>query len=266
MASLRDKVILITGGSTGIGRATALMLGAEGCKVVVAARNRDALEEVAREVGALGGEGLAIPTDVVVPQDCQRAVETTVARFGRLDVLVCSAGVSMRIDFAQTDLAAMEQVVRVNLLGTLYATSFAVPHVKRSRGSLVAVSSLSGLRGVPSYSVYGATKYAVRGLYDSMRMELRRDGVHVGVLAPGFIDTPLRQSVLGPEGKPWPEAPVLPFRKWPVEPCARALVRLIRRRKALVVFPWYLKPLFYLDHIVADMVGDAIIRWKFPPV
>src|SRR5947209_7101007 len=213
---LCDKVVLITGGSSGIGRATALRLAGHGAKVAVAARSEAALEQVAREAAGLGTEALAVPTDVTDAGQCRRAVESAVARFGRLDILICSAGLSMRGYFAGSDLAALERVMRVNFFGTLYVTHFALPYIKQTRGSLVALSSLTGLRGVPSYALYGASKFAIGGLYDSLRLELRPDGVHVGVVAPGFVDTPLRQSVLGPDGRPWANPPDPPFRIWPV--------------------------------------------------
>src|SRR5204862_881967 len=154
-----------------------------------------------------------------------------------LDVVVCSAGVSMRAYFAGSDLASLEDVMRVNFFGTLYTTYFAVPHVKRSRGSLVAISSLTGKRGIPSYAVYGASKFAVQGLYESLRLELGRDGVHVGVVSPGFVDTPLRERVLGPDGQPWAQPPPPPFRVWPVARCVDRIVGLIVRRKAQALLP-----------------------------
>src|SRR5207245_177469 len=143
---LRDKVVLITGGSSGIGRATALRLAGFGAKVAVAARNIAALEQVAREAAGLDTESLAVPTDVMDAGQCRRAVESTVARFGRLDILICSAGLSMRGYFAGSDLEALERVMRVNFFGTLYVTHLALPYIKLTRGSLVALSSLTGLR------------------------------------------------------------------------------------------------------------------------
>src|SRR5882724_9190430 len=134
--------------------------------------------------------------------------------------------------------------MRVNFFGTLYCTHFALPHVKARRGSLVAISSLTGKRGIPSYAVYGATKFAVQGLYESLRLELRRDGVHVGVVSPGFVDTPLRDRVLGPDGKAWPEPP---------RPPSRALL------------PAYAGPFLTLDHMFGRWIGDWILAAKFPP-
>jgi NAD(P)-dependent dehydrogenase (short-subunit alcohol dehydrogenase family) len=265
MHLFHEKVALITGGSSGIGRATALRLASHGVRVVVAARNQTALEHVVAEIKNHGGQALAVTTDVTQPEDCRRAVETTVQEFGRLNILLCSAGLSMRTYFENSDLAAMEKVVRVNFLGTLYATYFALPHVKKSKGSLVAMSSLTGLRGIPSYSLYGATKFAVQGLYESLRLELGRDGVHVGVVSPGFVDTPLRDRVLGPDGKVWPDPPSPPFRVWPVEKCVDRIIHLIVKRRSRALLPAFAGPLFTLDHMFGHWIGDWILAAKFPP-
>jgi NAD(P)-dependent dehydrogenase (short-subunit alcohol dehydrogenase family) len=263
--ALDSKVALITGGSSGIGRATALRLGGHGAKVAVAARNKAALEQVAQDVADLGTEALAVPTDVTDAEQCRHAVESVIARFGRLDILICSAGLSMRGYFAGSDPAALERVMRVNFFGTLYATHFALPHVKQTRGSLVALSSLTGLRGVPSYALYGASKFAIQGLYESLRLELQPDGVHVGVVAPGFVDTPLRERVLRPDGRTWAEPPPPPFRIWPVEKCVDRIIQLILKRRAQANLPRFMGPLFWLDQILACWIGNMILRYKFPP-
>src|SRR5262249_38221862 len=182
-----------------------------------------------------------------------------------LDVLLCSAGLSMRAYFEGSNLEAMERVMRVNFFGTLYATHFALPHVKRRKGSPVALSSLTGKRGVPSYALYGASKFAVQGRSEALRLELKREGVHVGVVAPGFVDTPLRANVLGPDGKPWPEPPPPPFRIWPVEKVVDRIVRLIVKRRAEALLPGFVGPLLWLDQIVWKAIGNAVLRWECPP-
>jgi NAD(P)-dependent dehydrogenase (short-subunit alcohol dehydrogenase family) len=266
MQYFRDKVVLVTGGSSGIGRATAVRLAGYGAKVTVAARDPETLKQVVQEIGQRGGEALAVPTDVTDAGQCRQAVDETVARFGRLDVLICSAGLSMRAYFDGSDLLALERVMRVNFLGTLYMTHQALPHIKRARGSLIALSSLTGLRGIPSYAVYGASKFAIQGLYESLRLELKRDGVHVGILAPGFVDTPLRERVLAADGQPWKTPPPPPFRIWPVEKCVDRIIRLIVRRRAQINLPWFVPPLLWLDEIVGRWIGNAILRYAFPPV
>jgi NAD(P)-dependent dehydrogenase (short-subunit alcohol dehydrogenase family) len=265
MHSLSGKVVLITGGSSGIGRAAALRLAGHGCKVAVAARNRAALEETARGCQEKGAEAIVVPTDATIAGECQHAVENTVTAFGGLDILICSAGISMRAHFEGSNLGAMEQVMRVNFFGTLYATHFALPHVKKARGSLVAVSSLTGKLGIPSYSIYGASKFAIQGLYESLRLELMRDGVHVGVLSPGFVDTPLREHVLGPDGRLWTDPPPPPFRIWPVEACVNRLVRLFVRRKRQALLPWFTGPLLTMDQALGGMVSDRLLLRMFPP-
>jgi NAD(P)-dependent dehydrogenase (short-subunit alcohol dehydrogenase family) len=266
MHPIQDKVILITGGSSGIGRAAALRLAGHGGRIVVAARNKEALDEVVESARASRAEMLAVTADVTQVEQCRQAVEATVAHFGRLDVLICSAGLSMRSYFEDSDLAVMQRVMQVNFWGTLYCTYYAVPHIKRTRGSLVAISSLTGRRGIPSYSVYGASKFAVQGLYESLRLELGRSGVHVGVVSPSFVDTPLRQHVLGPDGRPWADPPRVPLPMFPVGKCVDLIVRLIIKRRAQAVLPWRSSLFLKLEQVFGPWIGDRILCARFPPV
>jgi NAD(P)-dependent dehydrogenase (short-subunit alcohol dehydrogenase family) len=258
MNPLSHKVALITGASSGIGRATALRLAGLGVRVALAARTVSALHDVAAEIRQAGGQALVLPTDVTDPVQCRCAVERTVEQHGRLDLLICSAGISMRSPFEGACLEAMQRVMHVNFFGTMYATYHAIPHVKAAGGSLVAISSLVGKRGTPTYAIYGASKFAVQGLYESLRLELAPAGVHVGVVSPGHVGTELRERVLGPDGKPWPQQPPVPFRVWPVEACVDCIIRLIVQRKAEVLLPPIVRPLLALDHIIGTWLGD---RW-----
>jgi NAD(P)-dependent dehydrogenase (short-subunit alcohol dehydrogenase family) len=208
---------------------------------------------------------LVVPTDVTDSEQVRHAVEATVARFGKLDILLASAGLSMRAYFEGSQLDAMERVMRVNFFGTLYATHFALPHVKKTRGSLVAVSSLTGKRGIPSYAVYGASKFAIQGLYEALALELKRDGVHVGVVSPAFVDTPLRDNVMGPDGKVWDVPPPPPFRIWPLQKCVDRIVRLIVKRRRQAILPWFAGPLLVLDEMMGRIIGDRILLRRFPP-
>ena len=264
MDSLRNKTVFITGASSGIGRATALRLASLGAQVALSGRNRDALNEVARGVESAGALALASPADVTNADEMRQAIENTVAHFGKLDILIASAGLSMRAYFEGSSLEAMERVMRVNFFGVLYATHFALPHVKKTRGSLVAISSLTGKRGIPSYGIYGASKFAIQGLYDALRLELMAEGVHVGVVSPAFVDTPLRDNVLGPDGNPWLTPPPPPFRIWPVEKCVDRVIRLIVKRKRQTLMPWFTGPLLALDEMLGRVIGDRILMNRFP--
>jgi NAD(P)-dependent dehydrogenase (short-subunit alcohol dehydrogenase family) len=265
MHPLCRKTVLITGASSGIGRAAALRLAGHGANVVLAARSQAALEEIAGLIASRGRQALVVPTDVTDAAQCQRAVADAVERFGGLDILICSAGLSLRGYFDGTALEVLERVMRVNFFGTLYCTHAALPHVKKQRGSLVAISSLTGKRGIPSYALYGASKAAVHGLYESLRLELAPEGVHVGVLAPAYVDTPLRYHVLGPSGEPWANPPPPPFRIWPVEKCVDHLLRLIVRRRAEALLPAFTGPLLVFDRVLGSWIGNALLRYNFPP-
>jgi NAD(P)-dependent dehydrogenase (short-subunit alcohol dehydrogenase family) len=263
MHLLSNKVALITGASSGIGRATALRLAKLGVRVAMAARSTTALEEAACEARALGTAALVLPTDVTDPEQCRQAVAATVERFGQLDLLVCAAGVSLRARFEQTDLAVMERLIRVNFFGTLYPTFHAIGHIKSTRGSLVAISSLVGKRGTPTFSVYSASKFAVQGLYESLRLELAADGVHVGIVSPGHVDTAARDRVLGPDGNPYATPPPAPFRIWPVQKCVDRIIQLIVERRAEALLPGIVGPLLALDDILGPWLGDRWLTRRF---
>jgi NAD(P)-dependent dehydrogenase (short-subunit alcohol dehydrogenase family) len=265
MHPLCNKAVLITGGSSGIGRATGVRLAKLGAHVSLASRNRDALEAAAAEIGPDAPRPLIVPTDVTDAEQCRLAVESTVSHFGRLDILICCAGLSMRSYFEGSSLEALERVMRVNFFGTFYATHFALPHVKRSRGSLVAVSSLTGKRGIPSYAMYGASKFAIQGLYESLHLELKPHGVHVGIVSPAFVDTPLRVNVIGADGKPWERPPDPPFRIWPVEKCVDRIIRLLVKRRREILLPWFTGPLIALDRFLGSWIGNWFLARKFPP-
>jgi NAD(P)-dependent dehydrogenase (short-subunit alcohol dehydrogenase family) len=263
MHPLHSKVALITGASSGIGRATALRVAGHGARVAVASRSTAALEETAAAARRQGTEALVVPTDVTDPEQCRGAIAATIERFGRLDLLLCAAGVSLRARFEQTDLEVMERLMRVNFFGTLYPTYHAISAIKATRGSLVAISSLVGKRGTPTYAIYGASKFAVQGLYESLRLELVPDGVHVGIVSPGHVDTALRDRVLGPDGNPYATPPPAPFRVWPLEKCVDRIIQLIVERRAEVLLPGIVRPLLAVDNILGTWLGDRWLMRRF---
>src|SRR5579885_786789 len=167
--SFRDKVVIVTGASDGIGRELAVQLAAEGACLALASRNADRLNAVAAECVARGGRAVVIPTDVSDREACGRLVEKTVAAFGRIDMLISNAGISMWARFADVkDPEMIERILRVNFLGAMYCTWHALPYLRQSRGRIVAVSSISGWYPAPTGSGYAASKYALRGFFDSI--------------------------------------------------------------------------------------------------
>jgi short-subunit dehydrogenase len=235
----RDNVVILTGASTGIGREMALQLAAQGAWLVLAARDGARLEAVAGECRARGGRALAVPTDVGEQAQCAALVERAVQEFGRVDTLVNNAGIGMWARFDEmTDLAPFEAIMRVNYLGCVYPTWYALPHLKRSRGRIVVINSLTGRTGVPTRSGYAASKHAVAGFFDSVRIELMDSGVTITQVFPGFVATEIRERAFGPDGAPLGagNSPVREGEVMTAEECARqTLAAAAGRRRELIM-------------------------------
>jgi short-subunit dehydrogenase len=230
------KVVVVTGASQGIGRALCLELSAQRPRLVLAARDEGALAAVARECRARGAETLVVPTDVADEAACRSLVARTVETFSALDVLVNNAGIGMVARFDEvSDLAPYERLLRVNVLGSIYPTFHALPHLKRARGQVVVVSSLSGLVGVPTRTAYAATKHAQIGFFDSLRVELAGSGVSVTVVCPYFVRSEIRRRSSGPDGKTLAASPVREEAVMSAEECARRTVRAMERRQRMLV-------------------------------
>ncbi len=228
----KDKVVIITGASSGIGRELAHQLAAQGAWLSLAARRLELLEAAAEECRALGGKAIAVHTDVSLEADCDALVRRTVEEFGRIDVLVNNAGITMWARFDEIrDLKPFERIMLVNYLGSLYCTHYALPWLKQSKGLIVGISSLTGKAGVPTRSAYAASKHAMVGFFDSLRIELESFGVDVTMIYPGFVSSNVRNVALGPDGKPLEKSPVQESQVMPVETCARLIVRAIQRRR-----------------------------------
>jgi len=236
MACYTDKVIVVTGASQGIGRALCLELAPQRPRLVLAARDTAALEDVAAACRERGAETLVVETDVTEEEACRRLVDRAVEELDALDVLVNNAGIGMisRLDEVE-DLSIYERLMRVNFLGSVYPTSFALPHLRKSRGQIVAVSSLAGLTGVPLRTGYAATKHAQIGFFDSLRIELRDTGVSVTVIAPYYVQSEMRRRAVGGDGQTLPTSPVRETEVMSAEECARQMVGAMETRQRMLV-------------------------------
>ena len=236
MTSLQTKVVVITGASKGIGAELARQLAAKGAKLVLGARNATELEAVAVACRASGAEVITVRTDVAEERDCQALVSGATLAFGRLDVLVNNAGASMWARFEEiADLSVLARLMQVNYMGSVYCTRHALPWLRQSRGLLVGIASLAGRTGVPTRTGYAASKHAMAGFFDSLRIELAGSGVDVTMVYPGFVATGIRENATGPDGKPIQVSPVREGEVMSVEACAARIVRAIEGREREVV-------------------------------
>jgi short-subunit dehydrogenase len=201
--AFRDQVVIVTGASAGIGKALALLLASQGAKVALAARRTERLDEVAAECRRLGGKALAIPTDVTDEAQCKALIEKTVEAFGRLDMLINNAGLAVSALFDEfPDLHLFKHTMDVNFYGAVYCTYYALPHLKQTKGRVVAISSLGGKSAIPYNSPYIASKYAMHGFYDTLRMELRQHGVSCTVVCPSWVATEFHEAQMNKDGVP----------------------------------------------------------------
>ena len=176
---MKGKVVIVTGGSSGIGYSCAEYYGLRGSKVVITGRNQSKLDEAVKNLRDIGvREVIAIASDASVEQEAIRVVEETIAKYGQLDVLVNNEGISMRSLFDDIDLEAFKQVIDINFWGTVFITKYALPHLKKTKGSIVGISSIAGKKGLPARTAYSASKFAMEGFLESLRIELMPDDVH----------------------------------------------------------------------------------------
>lgn len=233
---MTGKVVLITGGSSGIGRALALAFAQAGAAVAFTGRDAAGLAETSQLLMSLGARQLAIRADVSLPADCHRSVAETVAAFGRLDVLINNAGISMRAMFEDADVAVLRRLMDVNFFGTVETTKAALPHLFATKGSIVGVSSIAGYRGLPGRTGYSASKFALHGFLESLRTELRPRGVHVLLACPGFTASNIRSTALLADGSTQGASPRDEGKMMSADEVAGHILRAVRaRRRDLVL-------------------------------
>ena len=247
---LVDKVAVVTGASSGIGRATALALAKEGAHIALAARRMEALEEVAREIRAQGREALVVPTDVTRQSEVGSLVAQTVSRWGGADILVANAGAYVRSPVEELTVEAMERSMAVNFYGALYAVLAIQPClIEQGSGHIVLVSSVDAKKGLPLDAPYVAAKSALAGYGEVLRQELCDAGIFVTTIFPGRVDTPLIENL---------EVPRISA-KIPPQAVARAVVAGILRNEAEVTIPFQARLLELVD-VFSPRLGDWIVR------
>jgi short-subunit dehydrogenase len=236
MGIFSENSTIITGASMGIGRALALQLAGKGAWLTLAARNEAKLDETAALCRERGGRAEVVRTDVAVRQQCEHLIQKCVSAYGRIDTLINNAGITLIAPFEEvTDISLYEKVMQVNFLGAVYCTYYALPHLKETRGRLAAINSLAGLTGVPSRSAYSASKFALNGFFDTLRIEQQDNGVSVTMIYPGFTNTEIRRVGFRGDGQRLTHDPIKKSKTMTPEECARRIIVAVERRKRQVI-------------------------------
>lgn len=238
-SGIKDKVVVITGASSGIGLACAKKFASAGAKVVLAARHENKLQSAVNDLQTSNSKLqtiLTVVTDVSKEDDCKRLIDETIKRFGTIDVLVNNAGISMRALFEEVDLKVLHELMDINFWGTVYCTKYALPYLLKAKGSIAGISSIAGKKGLPGRTGYSASKFAMEGFLETLRIETLKKGLHVLVACPGFTRSNIRNSALSKDGTAQGESPRDESSMMTAEEVAQHILNaVIHRRRDLVL-------------------------------
>lgn len=232
---MKNKVVIITGGTSGIGRALAYEFGKHGSKIVLTGRNPSKLEETTQFLQANGIEVHPIQADVSKEEDNQRMAEEVLATFGKIDILINNAGISMRATFLDVELKVLHQVMDINFWGAVYATKYCLPSIIAQKGSVIGISSIAGYRGLPGRVGYSAAKFALQGFLEVLRTEMLYKNVHVLTVCPGFTASNIRNTALDKDGQPQGESPRDEQKMMSAEECAAHIYKATLKRKSHLI-------------------------------
>jgi short-subunit dehydrogenase len=235
---LKDKVVIVTGSSQGIGKAVALLMAREGANVVINGRNPDKLQITGKEFLDQNLNFLPVQADVGDYAACERLIQETLNAYGRLDILVNNAGISMEGKIETTDPQVFAKVFHTNILGQLYPTKAALPYIKQNKGSIIFISSIAGLIGLPRYSAYSSSKMALTALVQSLRIETQTTGIHIGINYLGFVENDAAKTFYDEQGRLQPMPERRGFAKMTSERAAEKIVsNIIKKRKQVIFSP-----------------------------
>jgi len=234
----KDKVVIVTGASSGIGEATAREFAAQGSKVMLAARSEQKLLTIVEEIRGKKQEACYVIADVSREEECRNIIEKTLERYGTINILINNAGISMRASFIDVDLKVLHRLMNVNFWGTVYCTKYALPYILKNKGSIVGVSSVAGFHGLPERTGYSASKFAIHGFLETIRIENLKKGLHVMVIAPGFTASEIRKHALLANGQEQGVTPKEEDHLMSPECVAKWILKGIRKKKRNKILTW----------------------------
>ena len=246
-----DRVVIITGASSGIGKATAKALARKGFSIVLAARNLENLQKVEKEITSEGGKAVSISTDITVRSQVKELVDSTLKHFGKIDVFICNAGTYWRCPAKDLPMEDIKYVMDTNFYGSLFCIYEVLPHMlSRKNGQIIVVSSFDGLKGLPPDTAYVASKFAVTGFAEVLRQELKGNGITVTTIFPSRVNTPMTANV---------EVPFISKKVSP-EFVAKRIMKSIYKKKKNVLVPYMGPKLLYLTNCISPSLGDFLVR------
>lgn len=257
-----DKVALITGSSMGIGKATAILLATQGARLVLNGRNLERLEQTVNELKSSGFEVLAVQADVSQVEDCKRLINETIEHYGRLDILINNAGMSSRGYFEELDPKVFEDMMNINFLGCVYPSRFALPYIKESKGSIVFISSVAGIRGLPETIMYCASKMALTSIAESLKVELAEYDIHVGIIYVGITRNDEGKQVIGKDGEYIPLKSRENRNAQLPEEVAKSIVKNIKKRRFKSILTPLGKINYFANILFPRIVDRLLIKAK----
>jgi dehydrogenase/reductase SDR family protein 7B len=257
---LKDKVVVITGASSGIGKACAEVFAARGCKVMLSARQTEKLQYIEFHLKQKGYDVASCTSDVSKEDDCRNLIIQTINLFGKIDVLICNAGISMRALFESADLDVIRRVMEVNFWGMVYCSKFALPWLLKSKGSIVGMSSIAGKKGLPGRSGYSASKFAMEGFLESVRTENLKNNLHVLVARPGFTASNIRNVALGNDGSEQGESPRDENEMMSAEEVANHIYHAVENRKRDLLLTRNGKLVVLLNKFFPSMMDKTVFN------
>lgn len=257
---MKDKVVIITGGSSGIGKALAAEFGAHGAKIMITGRNGYNLEKTVNDLRDKGITIMGFRGDVGSEDDNKVMVEEALKAYGTIDVLINNAGISMRALFQETDVDVIRKVMNTNFFGMLYATKYCMPEIIKNKGSIIGISSVAGYRGLPGRTGYSASKFALNGFLEALRLELAPTGTHVLTACPGFTSTNIRVRALTKNGGTQGESPREERNMMSAEECATFIYAATVKRKRTLVLTAQGKLAVFMNKWLPGLVDRVVFN------
>lgn len=257
---MQNKVVVVTGGTSGIGKAIAIAYAKRKARVVVSGRNEEALRQTEQELKQFTSDVWTVKGDVSIEADCKRLVDETIQHFGGIDVLVNNAGISMRALFSEVDVQVIKKVMDINFWGTVYCTRYAMPYLLKSRGTVVGISSIAGIKGLPARSGYSASKFAMNGFLEALRIENLKTGVHVLICCPGFTASNIRNTALAKDGNVQGESPRDEEKMMQPEEVAERMIRAIAAKKANLILTTQGKLTYFVNKFFPRWLDKQVYK------